>query len=91
MDGYFFREFDATSPYLALGRIRGRIRKALSTRYLEKTPAGLHFSHSLVEGRVGYCDGEMGVVIDGKFISMEAFTKMLETYEGFEFRFEILE
>jgi hypothetical protein len=28
--GYCFREFDPTSPYLALGRIQGRIRQALS-------------------------------------------------------------
>ena len=33
--GYFFREFDATSPYLALGRLRGRIETALATRHIE--------------------------------------------------------
>jgi len=88
--GFFFREFDATSPYLALGRLRARIRKALATRHIEQSEPG-HFqaTHQTVRGRISYCDGEVAFIIDGQLLTLPQFGKMVETFEGFEFRLDI--
>lgn len=89
--GFFFREFDTTSPYLALGRIRGRIRQALSTRHIEQRESGnFQLTHETARGRISYSSGEVGFVIDGQFLTLQQFGKMVETYEGFEFRLDIL-
>jgi hypothetical protein len=88
--GYYFREFDATSPYLALGRLRGRIRKALATRHLEQPePGNFQAAHQTVRGRISYSEGEVAFVIDGQLLTLQQFAKMVETFEGFEFRLDI--
>ena len=90
--GYLFREFDPTSPYLALGRIRGRIREALSTRHIEQQdPGGFQATHQTVRGRISSSSGEVGFIIDGQFLTLQQFGKMVETFEGFEFRLDILD
>jgi hypothetical protein len=90
--GFFFREFDATSPYLALGRLRGRIRKTLATRHIEQPePGNFQATHETVRGRISYSDGEVAFVIDGQLLTLQQFGKMVETFEGFEFRLEIQE
>ena len=64
--GYFFREFDAISPYLALGRLRGRIYEALATRHIEEhEPGNFQTTHRTVRGRISYDDGQVAFVIDG--------------------------
>jgi hypothetical protein len=88
--GFFFREFDATSPYLALGRIRGRIEKALATRHIEqREPGNYQATHRTVRGRISYSDGAVAFVIDGQLLTLPQFAKMVETFEGFEFRLDI--
>ena len=88
--GFFFREFDAASPYLALGRIRGRIEKALATRHIEqREPGNFQTTHRTVRGRITSSDGEVGFVIDGQLRTLRQFGKMVETFEGFEFRLDI--
>jgi len=90
--GYFFREFDPTSPYLALGRLRGRIRQALSTRHIEeREPGNFQATHRTLRGRIGYDAREVGFVIDGQFLTLQQFGNMVETFEGFEFRLDILD
>lgn len=92
-DGYFFREFDAVSPYLALGRVRGRIETALATRHIEWSeqpePGSFQMTHRTVRGRVSYSQGEVAFVIDGHLLTLEDFGKMIATFEGFEFRLDI--
>ena len=91
-EGYFFREFDPNSPYLALGRIRGRIRTALATRHIEQQePGDFQATHQTVRGRISYAAGEVGFVIDGQFLTLQQFGKMVETFEGWEFRLDILD
>ena len=88
--GFFFREFDATSPYLALGRVRGRIETALATRHIEqRVPGNFQTTHQTVRGRISYSDGEVAFVIDGQLLTLQQFGKMVETFEGFEFRLDI--
>lgn len=91
-EGFFFREFDPTSPYLALGRLRGRIRDALATRHIEqREPGNFQATHSRLRGRISYSDGRVAFVIDGQLLTLRQFGKMVETYEGFEFRMDIAE
>ena len=91
-EGFFFREFDATSPYLALGRLRGRIREALATRHIEELePGNFQITHRTVRGRISYSSGEVAFVIDGQLLTLQQFGTMVETFEGFEFRFDIAE
>ena len=88
--GYFFREFDAISPYLALGRLRGRIYEALATRHIEEhEPGNFQTTHRTVRGRISYDDGQVAFVIDGQLLTLEQFGKMVATFEGFEFRLDI--
>jgi hypothetical protein len=88
--GYFFREFDAASPYLALGRVRGRIETALATRHIEqREPGNFQMTHQTVRGRISSSDGEVAFVIDGHLLTLQQFGKMVETFEGFEFRLDI--
>ena len=88
--GYFFREFDAVSPYLALGRVRGRIETALATRHIEqRDPGNFQTTHRTVRGRISYSDDEVAFVIDGQLLTLQQFGKMVETFEGFEFRLDI--
>ena len=88
--GFYFREFDATSPYLALGRLRGRIEKALATRHIEqREPGDFQATHRTVRGRISYSNGEVAFVIDGQLLTLRQFGKMVETFEGFEFRLDI--
>ena len=88
--GYFFKEFDAVSPYLALGRVRGRIETALATRHIEqREPGDFKTTHRTLRGRISYADGEVAFVIDGQLLTLQQFGKMIETFEGYEFRLDI--
>ena len=92
--GYFFREFDAASPYLALGRVRGRIERALATRHIERrhqpdVEGDYQMTHQTVRGRVSYAENEVAFVIDGQRLTLQQLGKMIETFEGYEFRLDI--
>lgn len=93
-DGYYFREFDPNSPFLALGRLRRRIRHALATRHLEERISGEFLPlHDTLMGRISYSgeEHEVAFVIDGKFLTLAQFAKMVETYEGWQFRLHFLD
>lgn len=92
-DGYFFREFDPNCPYLALGRLRGRIRRALATRHLEERAPGVLLPlHDTLRGRISYCNerAEVAFVIDGRFITLSQFVTMVTSHEGWQFRLDFL-
>ena len=93
-DGYYFREFDASSPYLALGRLRGRIQRALATRHLEeRSPGDFLPLHDTLRGRISYSREEDGVafVIDGRSLTLSQFTKIVDMYEGWQFRLDFFD
>lgn len=89
-DGYFFREFDPTSPYIALGQIRERIRQALATRHIEEYEPGVfQATHQTIRGRISSGEGAVGFVIDGQILTLQQIGQMLATFEGFEFQLDI--
>jgi len=93
-DGYLFREFDANSPFLALGRLRGRIQRALAIRHLEERVPGEFLPlHDRLRGRISYSSGEDAVafVIDGKSLTLAQFAKIVQMFEGWQFRLDFLE
>lgn len=55
-------------------------------------PADFFPVHTL-RGRTSYSreDDEVGFVIDGRFLSLSEFAKLVETYEGWQFRLEFLD
>ena len=89
-EGFFFREFDPTSPYLALYRLQGRIRKMLATRHIEElAPGDFQATHQTVRGRISYAEGDVAFVIDSQLLTLQQFGKLIATFEGFEFQLEI--
>ena len=84
-NGYEFASFSESSPFNALGELRQKIRKRLSTRHLQKEHGQLHLYHDEAKGHIS----TGGVVIDGKFISFQQLTSMLQAYEGFLFNLKI--
>ena len=91
---HYFREFDPNSPFLALGRLRGRIRHALATHHLEERPPGeFRPLHDTLRGRVSYssAEHEVAFVIDGKFLTLAQFAKMVVSYVGWQFRLDFLD
>ena len=92
--GFYFREFDPTSAYLALGRLRGRIRRALAMRHIEEWEPGVfQATHNTVRGRISYSTElqQVAFVVDGQLLTLEQFGKLAETFEGFQFRFDIFD
>jgi hypothetical protein len=91
--GYEINAFSETSPYLALGEIRKKIRKALSVKYLDLSGNSVTLTHEKMYGSLIY-DRESeshGLLVDGRFLSMDEFERILSGYEGWEFDFSIHE
>ena len=78
-NGYQFSSFSETSPFNALGDLRQKIRKRLSTRYLQEEHGRVHLYHDEAKGHISMG----GVVIDGQFFSFEELGSMIQTFEGF--------
>lgn len=83
--GYVFHAFSETNPFNALGELRQKIRKRLSTRHLQKEESGYQLCHDEAKGQIGYG----GVIIDGVFISFEQLNEIIQTYEGFYIEIKI--
>src|SRR3989304_1066164 len=79
--GYEFGAYAEADPYIALGRLRDKIRKGLSTRYLIVEDGRRLPSHHVLKGHVGYG----GFVVDGGLVPFEEVVAMLQTYEGHQF------
>ncbi len=85
--GYEFHAFSEKSLYHAFGQIRQKIRKRLSTRYLQKEAGKYCFYHDEAKGHISYG----GVVIDGIFIPFGQLNEIIQTYEGFHIEIRIKE
>lgn len=92
-DGYCFTAFDANSPYLALGQLRCRMYRALSTRHLEKRDEQYIPAHDILRGRITW-DGAtetVAFVVDGILLPLDVFARVVSTFEGFQFRLEFFD
>ena len=77
-----------------------RIRRTLATKYLEEGQGGLQIKDMEVKGTI---EADMSdesdlwgsrmpmLVIDGRDVSWEEFGQMLMTFEGFQFKLEIVD
>jgi hypothetical protein len=83
--------------FTLLGRMVGRIRKALSVKHIADhgDGHGLQIVDMMVRGRI---ESDLSedvylpcVVIDGQEISWDEFGHMVSTFEGWQFKLEILD
>ena len=86
-DGYVFRAFSTVDPFHALGDLRKRIRKLLSVRHLLEKDGRQSLTHDRLRGRIG----SGGVVVDGIFLTFDKLAELIQTYEGFQFDFKIVD
>lgn len=93
--GYQFQIIgDAEGDLLALlGRLIERIRRLLSTKYLQDSDLGLHIANQVVRGRIEWDrinDGHVPLmIVDGREVSWNDFGRMLMSFEGFQFELNI--
>ena len=77
------------------GRLVEKIRRALSIKHLKQGSLGLQVADQIVRGRIEWDRDEDGrvplLVIDGREITWEHFGHMLMTFEGWQFKLEILD
>ena len=86
--------------FLQLGRLVQRIRETLATKYLEDGKHGLQIKDMEVQGSIeadmadeGYSSLECGpiLIIDGREVTWQEFGRMLTTFEGFQFKLQIVD
>jgi hypothetical protein len=73
--------------------LRSECRPSYFSGHIERSeqpePGGFQMTHQTVRGRISYAIGEVAFVIDGQLLTLQQFGKMVETFEGFEFRLDI--
>lgn len=78
-----------------LGRLIEKIRRALEVRHLEADGGSLRIAERVVAGRIEWDPVEERrgpvVVVDGQEIPWHQLGMMLEAFEGWQFRLEIVE
>ena len=81
--------------FALLGRLIQKIRRTLSLKYITDDRNGLQIANQTARGRIEWDDSEDGrvplVVVDGREISWKDFGRMLMTFEGWQFKLEILD
>lgn len=83
--GYEFHAFSEVNPVNALGEIRQKIKKRLSTRYLQKEQGKYYLYHNEAKGQIS----SGGIIVDGVFIPFEQLNEMIQIYEGFHIEIKI--
>jgi hypothetical protein len=86
----------ADDLFMLLKRMIERIRRTLSVKHIEEDERhGLQIKDMTVRGRIEWDDEEDGrvpvVVVDGREISWDQFGEMMMSYEGWQFKLEILD
>ena len=88
---------DVDDDILALlGQLVGRIRRRLAVKYLLQDEGGLQIANQTACGQIQWDDeaddGRLPMlVIDGRKVPWEQFGRMLMTFEGWQFRIEIVD
>ena len=81
-------------PFVLLGRLIEKMRRALSTKHLRNGELGLQIAdHRVVRARIEWDDAQDGrvplLIIDGQEITWEELGRMLMTFEGFQFKLQV--
>ncbi|WP_200375389.1 DUF7686 domain-containing protein [Thiocystis violacea] len=84
---YKFRVFAEVDPFAGFGRLRAKIRRGLSRRYLIRDHDRISMSHDDLSGTIS----SQGIVVDGQIISWDEFQELLLTHEGFRIELHICE
>ncbi len=78
--------------------LKAKIKRGINRRYLEENNRKIEINENMeLAGRIEYNDDvsdsnfEKNFVIDGKKITIEKFTEMLDSYEGWNFKFKIFD
>ena len=78
-----------------LGRLVERMRRRLSVKHLVRGEHGMQIAEQTVRARIDWDetkDARMPLlVIDGREVSWEEFGRMLMSFEGWQFRMEIVD
>lgn len=79
-----------------LGRLVEKMRRMLAIRHItDDDPVGLQIVDQTVKGRIESSDGGAElvprVVVDGREISWKDFGRMLMSFEGFQFKLQIVD
>ena len=79
-----------------MAKLIERIRRALSVSYLCEDHGELHIAGQSVCGKISSARDEDGffspaLIIDGREVSWEEFGRMLTTFEGWQFKLQILD
>lgn len=77
------------------GRLIEKIRRALAIKHLKQESLGLQVDGEIVRGRIEWDPEENGrvplLIIDGREIPWDQFGRMMMSFEGWQFRLEILD
>lgn len=78
-----------------LGRMIQKIRRTVSVKHLEDGDYGLQISGDSVKGWIDSDQSGIGraplLMIDGREVSWDEFGRMLMTFEGWQFKLDIIE
>lgn len=83
--GYCFEVVSEGDPFTGLGRLRAKIRKALSQRYLTTDRGEVSLTHDTLAGWIS----NDGLVIDGAFLPWDELKRLLTIHEGFPIRIQL--
>ena len=84
--GYEFSVFAEADPFAGFGRLRRKIRRELSRRYLMRTDeGGLSMSHDELAGIIS----DQGLVVDGQLLRWAKLRELILTHEGFHIHLKI--
>lgn len=94
--GYMFQVLQEDDEPRIVEVLFARMRRALARQHLAPSElGGQGIKERFVRGRIEWDDEEDGripmVVIDGRAVTWDRFGEMLMTYEGFQFRMELLD
>ncbi len=88
--GYEFGAYSETSPYSALGQLRGKMRRALATRHISGAAGNYQMLHDRLCGHIEWSqDQGVSLVVDGLPLAIKDLTKILATHEGWSFELRI--
>lgn len=82
---YEFEVFAESNPFIGFGRLREKIRRGISRKYLVVNHGRLSMSHDEMAGSISY----QGLVVDGHLLPWEKLRELLLAHEGLHIELRI--